>query len=252
MKLIQKLFSITACIMLCNSAMLSAAEKDISVKTVYPVASAILMDAYRYLGELDSFSIDALTTNDDIYRDIMIQEFSHQVHIDLQRPDKLRTRRVGDIYNRSSYLSGDSFTMINETFNFYGEVQVPDTIDSALDYLFESYDIKFPLANLLYTDLDKRLAPKKNGFYFGTPKVDGHVCHHIGFVNEAYEYQLWIEKSDTPLIRKFLIIDKNEKFDLRSSSILRWEINPHFEKDHFLFSPPEEAMEIRVLLKGAK
>ena len=243
---IKRLFTISILILLSGTMMLSATEKSEKVKTAYPVASAILIDAYRYLGSLDNFSFDAITTNDDMYHDIMLQEFTHKVHVDLQRPDKLQIHVSGDIKNRSIYMLNDSFTIIDHDLNFYGELQTPKTIDSALDHLFEKYEIKAPLANLLYTDLDKRIAPKENGHYFGTTMVDGKICHYIGFVNDQRELQVWIEKGQTPLIRKFSIIDKSGKFDLRSTTLLRWDIKPYFKRKLFLFKAPKNAEKISV------
>ena len=152
---IKKFLTITMLILLSSTMMLSAAEQSKKIKTTYPVASAILIDAYRYLGSLDYFSFDAITTNDDIFRDVMLQEFTHRVHVDMIRPDKLQIHVSGDIKNRSIYLFNDIFTVIDHDLNFYGELQIPKTIDSALDHLFEKYEIKAPLANLLYTDLPK-------------------------------------------------------------------------------------------------
>lgn len=231
---------------LSSTIILFAAEKNTEVKIAHPVASAILMDAYRYLGTLDKFTFDAVTSNDDVYHDKMLISYKHRIQLSLQRPDKLRTHIVGDLKNRSTYLMNDTFTMIDNDQNFYGQVEVPKTIDSALDYLFENFNIKSPLANLLYTDLDKRLAPKHKGYYFGTTQIDGKVCHHIGFTNEKKEFQVWIETSQTPLIRKFVIIDKSDKFKPRSTTILRWDTQPHFDENHFLFKAPDGAEKISV------
>jgi len=246
MRFIKRALYATVLIALSNMTMLAAAEKSESIKTVYPVPSAILMDAYRYLGALDYFSFDAITTNDDDFRDLMLQEFTHRVHVDMLRPDKLQIHISGDIKNRSIYLFNDLFTVIDHDLNFYGQLQIPQTVDSALDYLFEKYDVKAPLANLLYTDLDKRVAPKEKGHYFGTTRVDGKICHYIGFVNEQRELQVWIEKGETPLIRKFSIIDKSGNFDLRSTTLLRWDIKPYFKRKHFIFKAPKDAEKISV------
>ncbi len=238
-------------ILLSSTTMLCASEQSRKVKTVHPVPSAILMDAYRYLGSLNYFSFDAITTNDDIFHNIMLQEFTHKVHVDVLRPNKLQVHIVGDIKNRSIYINDDNFNMIDHKLNFYGELKVPKTIDGTLDYLFEEYEIKAPLANLLYTDLDKRIAPKEKGYYFGTTTVDGKICHYIGFSNEERELQLWIEKGETPLIRKFSIIDKDVDFDLRSTTLLRWNTKPYFKRKHFIFEVPKDAQKISVELKGS-
>lgn len=235
-----------------STIMLFAAEKSEGVKTFSPIASAILMDAYRYVGSLDKVSFNAVTSNDDVYRDTMLVSYKHKVEVSLQRPDKLRVHVFGDLKNRSTYLSEDTFTLIDNEHNFYGQVQVPKTIDSALDHLFENFNIKTPLANLLYTDLDKRLPPKHKGYYFGSTLIDGKMCHHIGFTNENRELQVWIEKGQAPLIKKFVIIDKVEKLNPRSATLIRWDLNPGFDENHFRFKAPEGAVKISVSEKGKR
>ena len=249
MGLIKRILYMT---LLSSTIILFGAEKNTMVKTVHPVASAILLDAYRYVGSLDRFSLEAVTSNDDVYHDTMLISYKHKIQLSLQRPDKLKVHVVGDIKNRSTYLLHDTFTMIDNGLNYYGEVEVPKTIDGALDYLFENFNIKTPLANLLYTDLDKRLPPKHKGYYFGTTLIDGKMCHHIGFTNENRELQVWIEKGQTPLIKKFVIIDKTEKLNPRSATLIRWDIHPRFDENYFLFKAPDGAQKISVSEKGKR
>jgi len=216
--------------------------------------AAIVMDAYRYLGKLKKFSIDAVTTNDDYFQGEMIATFTHKIHIDLQRPGKLHIEVDGDLKNRSFYLNRGRFSLYDEDLDYYGKLEVPKTIDAALDDLFEKYDIKTALANILYSDLDKRLPPKEKGYYFGISEVDGSECHHIGFANEVQELQFWIEKGVRPLIRKFIIIDKTEKYLPRSGTVLRWDLHPKFDEAIFNFTPSDTLVEIEIesYMKGEK
>ncbi len=246
MGLIKKALCVTALTLLSSTMTLSATETSKKVRTSHPVASAILMDAYRYLGALDKFSFDAITTNEDMYRDKMMISYTHNIHTELQRPNKLHIDIVGDVKNRSYYLFNDVFTLHDYDHNVYINLQADENIDKTLDHLFENFNIKTVLANLLYTDLDKRVAPKDNGYYFGMTKVDGSVCHHIGFTNETRELQVWIENSETPLIKKFAIIDKSDKFKPRSATILRWDLEAHFTDKDFFFKVPQGAAQISV------
>ena len=215
-------------------------------KTLYPLPSAILMDAYRYLGKLPQFSIDAVTTNDDEFQNKMLVTYTHWVHIDLQRPGRLHISVDGDLKERSFYLNDGRFAIYDEVLGYYGTLQLPKNIDAALDTLFEQYDIKTALANVLYSDLYKRIPPKQKGYYFGLSDVDDAVCHHIGFINEVQEIQFWIEQGERPLIRKFIVIDKTEALLPRSGTILRWNLTPRFNGKVFAFTPPENAIEIPV------
>ncbi len=51
-----------------------------------------------------------------------------------------------------------------------------------------------PLAELLYSDVYEGLTKNvQAGFYFGMSEVDGVPCHHLVFVQESIDWQVWIE-----------------------------------------------------------
>ncbi len=213
---------------------------------VTPVPAALLTQSYRYMGKLKSFSIDAVTTSDDEYLDKMVVTYTHWVHIDLKRPDRMHIVTSGDLKSKEYYLSGMNFTVYDALTNYYGQLEVPQGIDKALDFLFEKYDVKSPLANILYTDLDRRIPPKDKGFYFGKSEVDDIVCHHIGFVTPTQEYQVWIEEGEHPLIRKFIIVDKTLPYLPRSGTVLRWNLKPEMGEQLFTFEAPKGVVEINM------
>ena len=223
-------------------------------KLLYPTPSAIVMEAYRYLGRLEKFSVDAITTSDDTFQGKMLVTFTHKVHIDLQRPDKLHIEVSGDLKQRSFYLDKGNFTLYDKDLDYYGILSVPQNIDGALDTLFERYQIKTSLANILYSDLDRRIPPKNKGYYFGLSEVEGALCYHLGFTNKVREIQLWIEKGIRPLIRKFIIIDKTQKQLPRSVTLLKWNLHPTFQKALFEFEPSPKSLPIIIesASKGVK
>ncbi|SFV53966.1 hypothetical protein MNB_SV-10-923 [hydrothermal vent metagenome] len=234
--------------LLMSTVILSAGDKHQmnGAKMFYSKPSAIVMDAFRYLGKLHQFSLDAVTSNDDVFRNKMLVTYTHWVHIDLQRPGKLHVSVDGDLKERSFYLNDGRFVIYDKVLGYYGKLKLPVSVDAALDDLFEQYDIKTALANVLYSDLYKRIPPKQEGYYFGLSNVDDIVCHHIGFSNKVQEIQYWIEKGKRPLIRKFIVIDKTEALLPRSSTVLRWDITPDFNDEVFEFTPPKNAVEIPI------
>jgi len=225
----------------------SDVNRAVRTKTLYPLPSAIVMKAYRYLGRLQAFSVDAVTTNDDVFQGKILVTYTHWVHIDLQRPGKLYIKVDGDLKNKRFYLNNGDFTIYDKDLNYYGKLDLPKKIDAALDALFEKYDIKTALANILYSDLYKRIPPQEKGYYFGLSDVEDTSCYHLAFANAIKEIQVWIEKGERPLIRKFIVIDKTEPLLPRSSTVLHWKLKPHFGKKHFMFAPPENAWEIPVV-----
>jgi len=182
----------------------------------------------------------------------MLVTYTHWVHIDLQRPGRLHVSVDGDLKERSFYFDDGRFVIYDEVLGYYGRLELPKKIDAALDDLFEQYDIKTALANVLYSDLYRRIPPKQEGYYFGLSDVDDTVCHHIGFENDVQEIQFWVEKGEKPLIRKFIVIDKTEKLLPRSGSLLRWNLTPKFTEKTFAFTPPENAREIPIESQAGK
>jgi hypothetical protein len=249
MKWTRRIAAATLGYLVLNTTLLSASARITEPKLmdrVTPVAAGLLLNAYRYIGGLKQFSIDAVTTSDDLYQDKMIMTHTHHIQIKLKRPNQLYIYKYGDLQEKKYYLNEGKFTVYDQVSNYYGSMEVPVSVDKALDYLFEKYDIKTSLANILYTDLDRRIPPKSKGYYFGISNVDDIACHHIGFASETQEYQVWIEQGKRPLIRKFIIIDKTEPSLPRSGTILRWKLHEKMNQRSFVFDAPKKAMEINI------
>ncbi|SFV89807.1 hypothetical protein MNB_SV-4-990 [hydrothermal vent metagenome] len=222
------------------------------ISHVTPIPSALFLNSYRYMGQLQSFSIDAVTTSDNIYAQKMIVTYTHHVHIDLKRPNCLYVETSGDLKEKLYYLNNGYLTIYDRLTHYYGELKIPKSIDKALDFLFEKYDVKSLLANILYTDLDRRIPPKEKGYYFGVSEVDGIACDHLGFVTQNYDYQVWIERRKHPLIRKFIIIDTTHPLLPRSSTLLRWHLDRKPADACFFFEKPSDAVKIDITASATK
>jgi len=72
-------------ILLMGNVTLMASEKPPYIKHKPSIANDILESAYRYVGSLDRFSLDAFTINDDI-QDGMIVEVKQVTKVLVDRP----------------------------------------------------------------------------------------------------------------------------------------------------------------------
>ena len=248
MKQIKYICIVAAALVLGSVTVSASSDMKMPEQTVQktPEASGILMKSYRFMGKLKQFSIDAITTNEDMYADKMLVTYTHHIHMDVMRPNLLHIELNGDIKDRSYYINDGHFTVYDRHTNYYGMLDVPKKIDHALDHLFEKFNIKTSLANILYTDLDKRIAPKTKGYYFGISDVKDTPCHHIGFVTPTQEFQVWVATGEQPVIRRFTVIDKTETVRPRSSTVLKWDLNPDFKPESFVFEKPKGAAKINI------
>jgi len=223
---------------------LTASEKAPYIKHKPSVANDILESAYRYAGSLDHFSIDAFTINDDI-QEGMIVEVKQVTKVLLDRPGKLYIATRGDGKNKNIYLNKGLFTLYDVENRYYAQLKTPEYIDDALDYLFERYDVKTPLANILYSDIATRLKPTTAGHYFGLTRIRNVLCHYIGFSNKNSELQMWVAAKGEPRIIKFTVIDKTGKREMRSTSWLRWNKRMP-RRDLSVFHAPRNSVKIKI------
>lgn len=208
--------------------------------------ASILERAYAFLERQKAFTLEAVTVNEDIYRDKMVVEVRHRIRVDLERPDRVKVRIDGDSKHRDFLMERGRFIVWDRQYNLYGELKTPETVDGTLDYLYDAYGIRTPLANLLYSDLSQRLKPKARGYYFGLRQIDGVWCHYLGFVNALKEFQVWIQAEGDPLIRRFVLIDKSTKFRLHSTTDIRWVSVGSVSGKPFALRLPKTAHKIPV------
>ena len=208
-------------------------------------AKDILKSAYEYIEAHSSFEIDAVTTSEDLFNQDTVMEESRNIKVILKRPDKLYIKSDADYRHRRYYLKKGIFNIYDADINLYGEIKSGQDIDGTLDKIYDEYGIASPLANLLYSNLQKRVMPKAKGYYLGVRKVNGRWCHYLIFSNQIKELEVWVDAKDEPIIRKFTVIDKSTPLRLHSTTELKW----HFKESGdnvFNFIPPAGSSKIPV------
>ena len=200
-------------------------------------AKDILSKAYNYIGNMDEYAFDAIVTG----KTEQDADAKQMVSVKVDRPDKLRVDTKGDIKNRSTYINGGLFTMMDHTYNYYGQLKTPKTIDGTLDFIFEKFGIKAPLASLVYSDMGKRVKFTKSK-YFGKMDVAGTECDYVAFKSRAGEVHIWIATGDKPLVKTYAIIDGDSRMD----TSLTWDTNLKISQSDFIFKAPKGAAKISV------
>lgn len=248
----KKLLGITGAVLLSTSMTLSAAEDTTAAVTeagkktqaeagVSPLE--LVKKSYAYLGALKHYSFKATIVNEDEYADHMMLFLTHNYSASVQRPDKVRMQVRGDVDNRDTVMNNGKVSIYDIADNEYAEVPFDGDIDDALDTLTEDYGFAVPLTQLLYSDVAEDLDFDK-GFYFGTVTVDGKHCYYVGFPGKEWDIQLWIEKGDTPLIRRAAFVDKTMKDQPRSMIKVAWNLDAIKDQSIFTFTAPKDAKKV--------
>ena len=236
MNLHKKLLCTAGVALLLSSTSLFAADKS---------ARDILNNAYQYIGSMDKYAFSAVVIDDEIQNGETTDTYKQTVSVKVDRPGKVRVDTTGTVKNRSNYLNEGSFTMIDHGQNYYGQIKTPKTINASLDVLFEKFGIRAPLAQLIYSGMDKRVK-FSTGKYFGTKDVDGVECDYVAFKNGTRELHAWIATGDKPLVKSYSIIDTSTDSASRINTSVTWNTNANISDSDFVFVAPKGSSKISV------
>ena len=203
-------------------------------------AGAIAKTVYDTLDSRQSYAFDAIIVNrsDEGTN-------KHNVSVKVNRPNQLRIDVHGDIRNRSNYLNNGTYTIYDHDKNFYLHLQTPNSIEDTLDIIFDKFEIKAPLAQLIYTKMGKRIKfdRSKN---FGIVDVAGVECHYIAFSDKTKEVHVWVATGDTPRVKHYMIKDKTSKNNASKSTTLYWKKANTIAASDFVFATPKGAQEVFI------
>jgi hypothetical protein len=236
MKLYKQLLSVTSASLLLFGTSLLAQEQS---------PRDVMHNAFKYLHGMDQYAFKAVVIDNEKAEDGSTEEYRFDTSVKVDRPDKFQINVKSASKDRSNYLHNGVYTMMDHQFNYYGQIKASDTIDGTLDYLFEEYGIRSPLAQLLYSEMQKRtkFTKSKN---FGTVMVDGTECDYVAFSDGARDIHIWVETGDKPLIKAYSIIDRMSEDDYRINTSLVWDIDAKISDSDFIFKAPKGAEKISV------
>ena len=212
-------------------------------------ANKILFQASEYLKQAKTFKFRAEIARDVILYDGVHVQFGGVSNVTVQRPNKLKAIFNGDERSRRSYFDGDTLSMYSVTRNIYPQKKIPGTLDNAIDFVFETFGFSVPLADIVYANPYAILIENVDeGHFLGKHKVEGAICNHLAFQQNQIDWQIWIEDSETPLIRKLIITYKTEEGHPEyEAEISNWVLNPSLSNDEFKFTPPAGVDKIEFL-----
>jgi len=233
----------------CLAIPLSAAEPDSGEtganESVAPSANTYLRLMSDYLSHAERFTFRIDEAFDEVDEDGVKRQFEASSRVAIRRPDRIHAESSGDLGNEQFWFDGERIVLLDEDFQSYRTVPVPDTIDSALDYAAERLDISAPLADLVYSNPYSILIENvQSGIYLGIHSVRGQQAHHLAFTQEFIDWQIWIAGNWDPVPLKVVITYKTEPGSPQYVAWLYdWEFSPYLPDSLFRFIPPEDAEE---------
>jgi peroxiredoxin len=244
-----------------QSAKKSASKKQ-STEQGTPKADEILRRMADYLGELPAFScsIDALMR---IQAQGMDNRVATKFTLRLERPNRFAL--VVDEGEMGTTIISDGKQLIQflPMTNRYTVQEAPDDLaglakEGGAMGLSSMSNVIIPTSGEEF--FDKLMANVKRSEYLGAEKIGEVICHHCRFYRDDFNWDIWIESGERPLVHKVVPdlskqlaeageVLKDAKLEY-SIAFANWNVAPKFTDADFAFTPPEGAEEVESLMAG--
>jgi len=224
-------------------------EVGAQAPAVDPEATRLLQRMTDYLGSLGQFSLHTDNTLEDVLETGQKIQYDFVTSVVVQRPNKLRAERTGDLIDQVVIYDGKTLTIFDAGENYYAVADAPDNIDDVLHFARDTLDLVPPSGDLIYTDSFELLtAPVTSGMVVGKSIIGGVRCDHLAFSGPVVDWQVWIADGDKPLPYKYVITTKDDPAQPQYILMMsNWSVEPKIKDALFKFKVPKGAKKIDFL-----
>jgi len=221
------------------------AQQAPATPAIDPAAVKALEGMAMYLRNLKSFSVESVTTTDEVLDDGQLAQYGSKVIFLVQTPNKLTIEVTSDRADRIFLYDGKSFTLYARRLNYYATIPAPPTLRELDDLLVDKYDIQIPLADLFRFGNERwKASDIKAAVDLGPAEAGGTTCQHYAFRQDDVDFQVWIQKGVHPLPRKLVITTTTDPSRPQFSATYTWNLAPSYNDESFVFVPPPDANKI--------
>jgi hypothetical protein len=216
---------------------------------IAPEATQILKASTDFLASQQRFSVDTRSTLEVVLESGQKIEFNSTARQSVQRPNKLRAERTGDLVEQVFVYDGKSLTLYEPREKVYAQVGAPATLEDMLDFARTRLDIVAPAGDLVYRNAyDILMDGVTDGMVVGKAVIEGVSCDHLAFRAPQVDWQIWIQEGAQPLPRKVVIttldLPNAPQF---SVTMTQWKLKPTFDARTFTFTPQAGMTQIDFL-----
>ncbi|PHS40713.1 MAG: hypothetical protein COB07_04170 [Sulfurovum sp.] len=223
--------------MLLGASSLTAADNS---------ALDIINKALQYTSSLNTYAFTANIVEDEEQEDGTSIAYTYITSVKVKRPGQLRIDTKSKFLNRSITIDNGLFTIMRHSDNTYSQLSVSKNTDKAIESILTKYDIKEPLASLVYSDMAKRVTSHHDQ-YLGTKNVDGVLCDYLLFKSKHSEIHVWVTKGDRPQIKAYKIKDTGEHPYVTTKTKITWDVNRSIQDSDFVFHAPKNSKKVVIL-----
>lgn len=192
----------------------------------------------EYLGSLDKYTVKASINADEVLENGQKVQLSRSVIIKTDQPSKLWVKTSNMYSNQEFFLDGKAFTISTPELGYYATFDAPATIAETLVKARDTFDVELPLSDLfLWAGRKDTLEAVDEAIIVGLDQINGKDCTQYAFRGPEVDWQIWVQRGDTPLPLKLVITSKKLTSQPQYAAVLNWDTTPTLSDQAFTFTP---------------
>jgi hypothetical protein len=113
--------------------------------------------------------------------------------VTVRRPNGVAFTGKGDGGDTAGWYDGKQITLVSHRDKVWARGPMPPTLDEALDYLADEYDVQMPTADLLYSSpYDAFMTNDTTGGWVDTQKIGDRSCEHLAYQQPVVDWEIWL------------------------------------------------------------
>jgi hypothetical protein len=239
-----------------------AADQAAPVK-MDPTADKVLTALSGHMQGLKRFRCDlALLMISEM--EGMKQEITTSYSFAMERPNKLALRHVRGLAGNTIVGDGKQLVTFANALNRYQQQDSPKEFETLFEGPGPMTGSMLFLDSLLRKDVRAAIMEGVTEVtYAGKEQVDGRECDRLRFVQEEFDWEMWVTTGDQPVVLR-VFSDMSKGFPamgeqtpavkgMKMTVLNRmsgWQLNPELPEDTFVFKAPEGAKKTSTLFEA--
>jgi len=244
--------------MLC---LMCACDKDSkpAVSETRHKAEEVVRQACEYLAKQNNFKV-VVSSSIKMQMQGTNEEMNSIYQLAVERPNKMAMILKEGKMGASIISDGKHLYTHVPMMEKYSEEEAAETLDEIIENSMilsglSQGTMMFILPVIISNPYALMMDGVLNGEYLGTEEWDGVQCHRLKFYQETFDWEMWVETGENPLIRKILP-DMSKTYQQMGGEAMKnmqmsiavefkdWQTGIEMAAGVFSFTPPPETEKI--------
>jgi hypothetical protein len=214
-----------------------------------PTFRTILAQMTETLESAKQLSFHAELSFDEAPIPGLLVQLAGAMDVALRRADGLRVQYRDDLGAKTLWYDGKTLTLLDWGAGVAASETAPPDLDRAIEEFEKRHGLTLPLAELLAADADEALLARAlRGTYVGLHDVEGVACHHLAFLQDNVDWEIWVDSGKVAVPRKLLIRHKQERGSPQYVAVfMDWNLDAQLPDATFRADVPPEAVAVEFL-----